>query len=234
MSISLNGTTSFATIATTMGGLTHNVPKSICCWMKPSSNTVEQTVITQIDSGGTGIGDLGINLTSSGTVQGFANGGLATAFGAYANGGVWYFAYGCRTGSNFSDEYGIATSGSGFASDGVFTTQGGNVISTAATAWANFQIGKRGSAGKFFAGEICCVRTFSAKLTKAEFRLEAVNALARHANVIADWRLANATDLTSGIFGLAGTALTTGASEPTDILGIATAPLAAASYYYAA
>lgn len=228
MSVLFNGSSSEAHISSSFGGMTFNSTKTICGWFKSTTNSVEQHLFAQIDSNGSGVTDVGLALNSSGLITGFANGGLTSGFGAYSA-NLWYFVYACRTASSFSDENGVASAGSGFGSDGVFTTQGNNVLSTATTLWNTFWLGKRGSASlRWFSGEMCCVRVFNTKLTKAALRLEAVSPTAVDGSIVADWRmttyLSNA-DLVSGSFGLAGTDLAPGTTEPLEITPAVTTPM---------
>lgn len=219
MSISFNGTSSVASVVSSFGGITMNSAKTICGWFKATANNREQCVMTQISSDGFSFEDLGVTTTSGGEIAGFANNGLATpAFGSYS-GGTWYFVYGRRAAGNNSDEYGIATSGCLFDSDGDFTTHGGDVISTTSNVWNRWYIGTRGTTSRFFGGEICCVRIFNANLTQAALRLEAVSATPVAGSCVANWRLATSSDLTStvGSYTLTGTALSTGSTEPADI-----------------
>lgn len=222
MSVSLNGSSSFLTITSSFGGITRSSAKSFCGWFKPTANNVDQCALTQINPDGFGNSDLGLNFTTGGALAGFANGGAAASFGSIT-GGVWYFLYGCRSTANNTDEFGVSATGSGFDADGDFTSQGGNVIVTGdATAWSKFDIGRRGTNGKFFGGELCCVRIFTAKLTKAQFRAEAVSTTpVLTGSLAADWRFADTTagyllDST-GTYTLTATTITNGGIEPTEL-----------------
>jgi hypothetical protein len=218
MPITLNGTNQYLKYnAAQIGSLAHNVAHTFCGWFKPVSAATVYGLLHQVNNADESAILSGLETTATAKFRGWFNGSRSDAagFGSLSAGG-WVFVAWRTDGASgnkmaYSGQNGL-TSGASFSS--ISDSSGGTAI------FNNFQVGRVGSNGSYFAGDVCCIRIFDSVLTANELYDEAINGTPQKSGCLANWRLEDSTDLTDSVSGLvfsAPNSLSNGGAEPTDI-----------------
>lgn len=216
MSVSLNGNVAnYLSIASSLGGMTLASAKTICGWFKPANTNANKCAFRTDGWKGSGIQ---FRATAAATSWDQDNNYL-TDIGTYtAN--TWYYVFIRRSSSSFSYEYGWVPSG------GSSVTYQGAIGTSDTSTLTGLYLGVydvSGTKWDAWNGEICCVRVFSSQLSDAAILQEKAGATpVNTGTLVANWRLATNSDLTSTVNSYALTAtgtVSTGSTEPTDIAG---------------
>ena len=217
MSVSLNGSSSFLSIASNFG-VESNVACTITAWVKPANTTSAKMAFAFLD--GTYVCYNGIRLNGgTANLSGYSSSATAwTGFGSYSQ-DVWLFVASTRAGTGNA---GAHCAASGLDATGDFTSRTDITRYTNTGGYDKFEIGRKGEDGYNFNGEICCVRVWNANLSLSELLAEALSDTpVRSDDLAANFRLANSSDLSStvGEYTLSATSISSGSTEPTDIEG---------------
>jgi hypothetical protein len=216
MPIAFNGSNQYLKFSgSQIGSLTAASAQTLAGWFKTTSATTNYGLLHQVNNADETSILSGIEAWTSSDFRPWFNGSRGDAWGTRAA-NTWVYVAWYNDGSG---NVGAASAQTGLTSGSSFAVHPG-ASSGASATFNNFQVGRVGTNGIYLAGEACCVRIFSAKLTTTQLYSEAISATPVLGSCVANWRLATNADLTDSVGSKVFTAFnspSTGGTEPTDI-----------------